>query len=1082
MSSKVIITLLFSHEQAVVERFPRLLKSAASLGTECLGRRFISTDAAESLEEVAKAAAGAASAKPTNNGNSTTQTTPSSDKKGGRRGNRYSKAANVATKNNTVAAATVAESQDNRKRESSNIKRVTTRLVDNHPLTEEDRDPHYYLSHLTEDQLDPDIPVFEEERKEFPDLYSETREVVTTDIYGHKLIKREHIPSKREQDMNNLGFVFRTDDMYGVNFLTPPVIGNAPSVSDNGVEGTRSREDQEDRGTFEALERDGDLLEGTPLKPGTDKQMKLDYESHVRHTLAISSRRQRRQLELGYDHRDTSNSQPWVNTHRIEAIDARLRDLHEQRDSGILEYPLEQDAAMEAQRIRAEEKEAIDTIRKAIGVKGDEPLGDSYLFQQDDKKPDVQTRGRYVNRRLVHKPVVIQPTKNDPELDTMDVYSIPVEKLYQARRQELERIRATNYEDFDLSYLLQQSGKQMDRRDGARSLYEKRHGRSEKNRLPTEEEKENPILGAKYLPKYLTAEEKAELGQKLVAYEKYSNLNPDDAMRLYAPYLQILTPEMVEAEKKMKEEQNQEKEDASSNSTLFEKPADYNPPSTEESAENASESNVSDIYVDPGMDQIQRDPNKPLQDYEVGLNENGDLMLAWRKNRPTPPDYLKDKDMFMKGVENVYKTTKLSEEEEKEARDMKMEKEDIEEMRRNVGLPDDLSEKTFYKRYLRGLRRSKDDGSLVSEVMTGYSLDRSDEMLKVLGLDTEDGVEEYLMDTFKSHQTSDDLLMPPEQRDAIKVLQKASKAIKEAKEMIAKKKEEEAAGSGTEGKEGEASSATETEKKEGEAPVEGKKESEAPVEGKEGETPMEGKKEAETPTVEEAKEGEVPSAKDATEAAEEKTEETESSTEEDIEHNPYEGMSLSEAYERLHDRFDAAREEANKMVPTKANSVIGSGHIVDALEYSDQVYVHEKDRELIFRMYKQGIHPKEISKTFGFHESRIYAILRLMKAREAYKKEGTYSDKVVKTFEENENVFAYDYRDMPPAEYKNVDRRREAKIPSAIPRFVFLEEGDEEAKVMREIDQLIRRRRQEESPTLERRGLPVGHSRKMMKC
>lgn len=80
----------------------------------------------------------------------------------------------------------------------------------------------------------------------------------------------------------------------------------------------------------------------------------------------------------------------------------------------------------------------------------------------------------------------------------------------------------------------------MDRSDGARSLYEKRHGHSDTNRLPTEEEKENPIIGAKFLPKYLTGEEKAELGQKLVAYEKYSSLSPDDAVSFYSPYLQVL--------------------------------------------------------------------------------------------------------------------------------------------------------------------------------------------------------------------------------------------------------------------------------------------------------------------------------------------------------------------------------------------------------------------------------------------------------------------------------------------------------------------------------------------------------------
>ena len=1049
-----------------MEKLPRLLKSAASLGTECLGRRFLSTDAANSLGGVAKAASGAASAIPTNSGDSPAQTTPSNDKKGGRRGNRNSKVPNPSPKNNTVAAAVAADSQDDGNKESGNIRRVTTRLVDNHPLTEEDRDPHHYLIHLTEDQLDQDIPVFEEERKEFPDVYSETRKVTTTDIYGHKIVEIQHIPSKREQELNNLGFMFPDEQMFGVNHLTPPVIGNGPKLPESGNQGRSRSREEDDRGSFESVQRDGELLEGTPLKPGTDKQMELDYHNHIRNTFAHAARRQRRRLELGYDYRDVGNSQPWVDTHRIEAIDARLRDLHEQRDDGTLEYPLEKDAAMEAQRIRAEEKEAIDAIRKAIGVKEDEPLGDSYLFKDDDKKPGVQTRGRYVNRRLVHKPVVIQPTQNDPELDAMDVYSIPVEKLYQARRQELERIRAVNYEDFDLSYLLQQSGKPMDRSDGARSLYEKRHGRSETNRLPTEEEKENPIIGAKFLPKYLTGEEKAELGQKLVAYEKYSSLSPDDVLSFYSPYLQILTPEMIEAEKKAKEDKNQEKENASSPSNLFEKPVDYSPSLAEGSEATTTEAQSSQLNVNPEMDQLQRDPNKPLQDYEIALNEQGDVMFAWSKNQRPRPDYLRDKDMFMKGVEDVLKTTEISDEDEKKVRDMRLEQKDIEEMRKNMGLPEDLSEKAFHKRYLRGMRRANDVGNLVTEVMTGYKLDHPEEMLKDLGLDTEEGVEDYLMDTFKPHQESTDLLIPPEQREAMKFLKEATKVLKETQDMIAAKKDTEAA-EAEGGKENEAGAPAEAEKKEEETTE--KAESEVPATETE-------KNEGEASAAEvETKEAETPATEEKKEATAKPTEAD--SSEEEAKYNPYEGMSLLEAYQRLQDRYNAAKEEANKEVPTKNNRVISSGHLVDALEHADQVYVHERDRELIFRLYKQGMHPKEISKTFGFIESRVYAILRLMQAREAHKKDRTYSDTVVKMFEEKENVFAYDYRDMPPAKYRNKDSRREGKVPPSVPRFVFLEEEEEEAKVMREIDRLVHKKRREQSPTLNRTGLTLGQSK-----
>ena len=40
-------------------------------------------------------------------------------------------------------------------------------------------------------------------------------------------------------------------------------------------------------------------------------------------------------------------------------------------------------------------------------------------------------------------------------------------------------------------------------------------------------------------------------------------------------------------------------------------------------------------------------------------------MFAWSKYQRPRPDYLQDKDMFMKGVENVMRTTEISEEDEK---------------------------------------------------------------------------------------------------------------------------------------------------------------------------------------------------------------------------------------------------------------------------------------------------------------------------------------------------------------------------------------------------------------------------------
>ena len=188
-------------------------------------------------------------------------------------------------------------------------------------------------------------------------------------------------------------------------------------------------------------------------------------------------------------------------------------------------------------------------------------------------------------------------------------------------------------------------------------------------------------------------------------------------------------------------------------------------------------------------------------------------------------------------------------------------------------------------------------------------------------------------------------------------------------------------------------------------------------------------------------------------------------------------MSPMEALQRLQERFEEDGRAANTMVPTEASYTPGMGHIVDALEYSDQVYVHEKDREMIFRMYKEGIHPQEISKTFGFNERRVYAILRLMKQREQ-QKEGALREDIVKEFEENESPFTYDYRDMPPADMKKVERRREGHVPEWMPRFVFLQDEEEEEQVMREVNKLVQRRRREQAPTINRAGLREGASRR----
>ena len=961
------------------------------------------------------------------------------------------------------------DSQDNGTKEADGVKRVTTRLVDNHPITEADRNPRYFLSHLTEDKLDPNVPVFKEDRLEFPDNYSETCEVSGTDEYGHTVVSINHIPSKKEQNLNNLGFMLPREGVFGVNHFTPPVIGNDPAMemdeegSDKPIRAVRQEKDY-DEGTYDTLQADGEYLNGTVLMPGSDRQTELEAEQAVLSEQGRKVRRQRRRLELGYDHRDIGNTEPWVDTHRIEAIDARLRDLHEQRAQGSLEYPLEKDAAVEAQRIRAEEKAAMERIRMAIGVKDDQPLGDRYLYQQDDAVPRVRTHGLRVGRRVSHKPIVAKPVQGDASLDAMDVYAIPVEKLYQARRQELERLRSTHYEDFDLSYLLERSGKPMEA-SGARSLYESRHGHTESDRPATAEEKENALLGAKVLPQRLSAAEKAELGQQLALYERFSGLSTDEAMRLYSPKLRIITPEMEAAEKEVVEKKAEE--DPSLASELFGK-KEGEGEQRESDGSGVTKMTVKDaseMAVSPAMDEMVRDPNKPLEDYEVGLNKKGDVMFAWRTQRSQLPDYQKDKEKFMNGVMDVINKTEVTPEEEKEARDKVITTEMMEESRRNVGQPDDVSAKTFHKRYLRGLSRARKESEVVGEVMTGFSMERPEEMLKTLGLDTEDGVEAYLMDTFKSHKSPDDKLLPPEHVDTLKLMQKASRVLNDAKAQAEKAKAEKAQAESGEAKPEETAS--------GDAkPEEAKEEAKPAEETKEEAKPAEETKEEAKPAEETKEEAKAEEPKPAEEGKDTK----DAKPTEDLRES-YTHMSPMEALQRLQERFEEDGRAANTMVPTEASYTPGMGHIVDALEYSDQVYVHEKDREMIFRMYKEGIHPQEISKTFGFNERRVYAILRLMKQREQ-QKEGALREDIVKEFEENESPFTYDYRDMPPADMKKVERRREGHVPEWMPRFVFLQDEEEEEQVMREVNKLVQRRRREQAPTINRAGLREGASRR----
>lgn len=426
-------------------------------------------------------------------------------------------------------------------------------------------------------------------------------------------------------------------------------------------------------------------------------------------------------------------------------------------------------------------------------------------------------------------------------------------------------------------------------------------------------------------------------------------------------------------------------------------------------------------------------------------------------------EYQKEKLMFMKKFDEMLNQD-LKEGDKEQLKDMVFTQEDIEQARSSVGLPADLSNKDFYKKYLRSAKRSKNAGDIVSDIMTGYSISNPDKMLKDMKLETEQDVEDYLMDTFKSHKATQEQLMSPEEREAYALLQETSRVANEAEKLIKEAKEKEA-----------------QPKAEGEAKPEG----EAKAEGEakpEGEAKQEGDAKTEEPKAEESKPEEVkPEGEAKTEESkpegEAKTEEAKPEDPFNKEANfvdPYQSMTPEEAINTMWTRAREDQDRANAVVSSNPNPLM-RGHIVDALEYSDQVYVHEKTIQLMYKMYNEGMSPKEISQTFGFDEGRVYGYLRLMKRREIHKKEGAYSDKLVDDIEATEDVFNYEYRDFPPANFKKLERRKMVShIPKNLPKFVFLKEGDDEEKVMKEVDRLITKKKQMKQPSIKRKELPVG--------
>ena len=1004
-----------------------------------------------------------------------------------------------AGRNNVAAATTVATNNPNAPTndkvsdKDENVKTVMTRLTDNHPLTMEDRDPRYYLQHLTEDQLEENVPVFEEDREEMPDEFATTKRRVTKDAFGHKVEVVETIPSQKEQDLASSGVYFPNDTMYGYTPDTPLVLTVKDDLVDyddkddlaagiitnkdgevissksgeTTVETKADEPTQEEPGSndLQEMTEDGDYLAASPLVPGGAVQTEIEVHRDMQQAYGRRTRQEHRRMVLGYDHRQFGNAEPWGDTHRIEAIDARLRELHLQRESGALEYPIEKDAAAEAKRIREEEARAVAKIREAIGVKAGEVV-DTSVTLPAEKKRAFSVKGKSLQSlRARHTKRAVGPAV-DASLNAMAVVDIPVEKLYQARQQELERLRQTRYEDYDLEYLLAKSGKTMKRTGDGASLYELSHGETSQTRRATKDEEANPLVGAERLGKHLSEEEKLNLVHELELFEKFGRLTEDEVLGLYNTGVQVITPEMEKAASEEKEEA-QGAGDVSLNHDLFANKDKIAQTILNTRAPAASEDEVSqaDIAVDLKMDEMERDPTKPLRDTEMGVMADGSLVVARRRRPSAFPNYARDKKEFMEEFDEAI-NREVSEKDKAELKKLVITDKDIEASREAIGLPKDLSKKEFYKRYLRRWKQHKNDGEIVSELMTGYSVEHPEKMLKDLGVDTEEGIEKYLMDTFNRHEAEANQLIPPDKLETLELLQQSSKVLREAEKKLEELKKSEGEASG-EKKEGEASE----EKKEGE----GEKSEEVKEEAKEGEASEE-KKEGEVKEGEEAKE-EVKEVKEENKEEQKNTDTPDNEMDELPHYDPYEHPEDPvKALDTMQERFYEAEARAERMTPfyDDANA---DHHIVDALEYSGQVYVHEKDREMIYRMYQQGLHPKEISQSFGFDEGRVNAILRLMKAREGKKKAGLYTEKAVKEIEDSEDVFEYEYRDFPPADYKRAEKRREVKsLPRNLPRFVFLNEEDDEVKVMREVDRLIRRRKQEKQPEIKRVGLPVGKS------
>ena len=316
-------------------------------------------------------------------------------------------------------------------------------------------------------------------------------------------------------------------------------------------------------------------------------------------------------------------------------------------------------------------------------------------------------------------------------LDALAVADIPVEQLYAARRRELEKLRQRRYEDYDLGYLLAQSGKRMTGTAGTAgaSLYELRHGETEARRRASADEEANPLLGAKRLGKAgaaLSEEAKAGLVQELQLFERFGRLTEDEVLGLYAADVQVVTPEMERALQAEEAAPETATGDVSLNRDLFGNKSKVAQAILKTPAAAEPKEDAAFFSVDPGMDALERDASKPLGDTEMGLTKDGQLVVARRRHPAGYPNYARDKKEFMDAFDaalNRGAGGEVSEAEKEEVKKLVVSEAEVAATREAMGLPADVSKKEFAKRYLRRWRQHKSDGETVSELMTGYSVE-----------------------------------------------------------------------------------------------------------------------------------------------------------------------------------------------------------------------------------------------------------------------------------------------------------------------------------------------------------------------